>query len=67
MKKIWEIFPHFVVWEIWKERNLKMFQGKSRPLPRVWETVMSRLQETIRIEAWRDVDWEVTGSKEIIL
>ena len=30
VNKVWELFLRFIVWEIWKTRNLKFFENKQR-------------------------------------
>ncbi len=28
LNRIWELFPRFLMWEIWIERNRRIFEGK---------------------------------------
>jgi hypothetical protein len=33
LNRIWQLLPGFVVWQIWKERNMHIFTPKPLPLP----------------------------------
>jgi ABC-type lipoprotein release transport system permease subunit len=28
LKRVWEIFPGFLMWNVWKERNRRIFKDK---------------------------------------
>ena len=67
LNQLWELFPHFVLWEVWHERNSRTFQGKSVTVRKVWDTITTRMREIIKVGAWGEADWEASGLEAIIL
>ena len=47
LKRIWEIFPGFVLWETWKERNSQIFEGRTQSLEEAWTLVQAHTKETL--------------------
>ena len=39
LNRAWELFPSFVVWEIWKTQNRKIFKDKIRHTEEVWALI----------------------------
>ena len=46
---IWDLYPGFVVLEIWKTNNLKIFENKKCPVDEIWETLTAHLKETLTL------------------
>ena len=67
LNQLWEHFPHFVLWEVWREWNLRTFQGKSGYVSKVWDTITTKMRKTIRVGAWGDADWESNGEEALII
>ena len=36
LNRLWEIFPNFLMWAIWNERNTRIFHSKTSSLFNVW-------------------------------
>jgi hypothetical protein len=49
---IWQLFPSFVLWEIWKERNRHIFKDESLQLPFVWARIKQDISETVLVAKW---------------
>ena len=58
LNRIWELFPGFVVWEIWKERNRRIFEGKAQSHARAWSNIELHLKETLGLQAWTQEDFK---------
>jgi hypothetical protein len=37
-----------IIWEIWKERNRRIFRNESRPEEKLKETIISMIRETVQ-------------------
>jgi hypothetical protein len=37
----WEILPNFIVWKLWKERNIIIFHCEPSPPTLLWNTILS--------------------------
>ena len=52
LNRIWDLLPGFVVWEIWKERNTHIFEGKTRKLEEYWTLIHTHIKETLGLRKW---------------
>ena len=43
----WAIGPTFILWNLWLERNRRVFCNSSLGVTKIWQLILSRLQETI--------------------
>lgn len=60
---IWLMFPKFLVWEVWNERNRKMFQDKRSIAQTVWSSVVGHIQETVKVTKWDEKDWDMSDQE----
>ena len=67
LNQIWELFPGFVVWEVWIERNNRVFKDKARTMKEVWETLKTHIQETLKLTHWKDQDLTTNRNEMQIL
>ena len=44
LNRIWELFLGFVVWEVWIERNNRVFKDKAKTEKEVWDTLKTHIQ-----------------------
>jgi len=51
LNQIWELFPRFVVWELWKERNSRIFEGKDKSLEGVWLMLDRHLNKSLKLSS----------------
>ena len=49
IRKIWLIFLETLMWEVWKERNGRVFERRKDTTQLVWNQVVKYIQETIKI------------------
>jgi hypothetical protein len=67
LNKIWQLLPGFILWQIWKERNRRIFKSETKPWQLVWESIHSNIKETIALHPWNDQDWNCPANERIIL
>ena len=46
---IWDLYPGFVIWEIWKTRYRKIFENRNRRMEEIWATLDAHIKETITL------------------
>jgi hypothetical protein len=44
----WTLIPGMIIWEIWKERNRRIFRNQSWPEGKIKETIISMTKETVQ-------------------
>jgi len=57
LNTLWTLIPGFLYWTIWKERNNRVFNSKSRPPDILWTLFKQNIQETLLLRTWQDSDW----------
>jgi ribonuclease HI len=58
LNQIWLLLPGFILWQIWKERNKRIFHSKHSPAKDIWQTVVKLIRETIQSKHWQPGDHE---------
>ena len=53
--------PIFLLWQIWLERNRRIFRGEQRLVQQIWQRLLGMIQETV--EAKCEVDFPL-GKRE---
>jgi ribonuclease HI len=64
---IWQLLPGFILWQIWKERNKRIFRSQSSQPTVTWETIRSLIKETIRSKSWTAEDLQCSPEEQGIL
>lgn len=64
LNRIWDIFSGFMVWEIWKERNSQIFEGRTRRLEEAWTLIQNHTKEMLGLKQLGSSDLQA-GPKEI--
>jgi ribonuclease HI len=64
---IWDLLPGFTLWQIWKERNKRIFHSQSSPPDATWTKVRAQVTETVRNKSWTEKDWQCNPEEQIIL
>jgi ribonuclease HI len=67
LNHIWTILPGFTLWQIWKERNKRIFHSQSSSPEATWEKVKSLIQETTRSKPWSEEDQKCRPEEHGIL
>jgi hypothetical protein len=56
LNHIWQLLPGFILWQIWKERNKRIFHSKNSPAESTWDKAATLIKETIRSKHWQPRD-----------
>eukprot|EP00253_Pinus_taeda_P020685 PITA_20685 len=56
VRRAWSIIIGFNVWNLWKERNSRIFKGKSSGPEEVWKRTLRQIRESILAENWAEED-----------
>eukprot|EP00253_Pinus_taeda_P008598 PITA_08598 len=63
---LWQIIPGTVMWNIWKERNQKVFKDQALNLEQIWTIIKQNLQETLSIKDWSQEDMPSNNKEQAI-
>lgn len=64
---LWTLIPGMVLWNIWKERNNRIFKNKCAPIEIIWSRLHENLKETIQLKAWAIEDLPTADAEKNIL
>ena len=64
---MWEIFPGFTIWEVWKTRNKQTFENKARKLEEILNSIKTHMKETITLQSWSQEEFAAERNKHSIL
>ena len=67
LNRMWELFPGFLMWEVWKERNQRIFEGKYKREEDLFNRVKAHIKETLRNSKWSTDDLQANVEERIIL
>ena len=67
IRRAWGFIVGFVIWMVWKERNRRIFQDKSKGFETIWKRIVSSVREMILAEKWEEDDWKADQNEEQIL
>jgi hypothetical protein len=67
LNHIWTLLPGFTLWQIWKERNKRIFHSQPSSPEATWEKVKSLIRETTRSKPWTDEDQKCRPEEHSIL
>ena len=56
LNQIWLLLPGFILWQIWKEQNKRIFHSKHSPTEATWKSVAKLIRETIQSKNWQPWD-----------
>eukprot|EP00253_Pinus_taeda_P013020 PITA_13020 len=66
LNSLWNLIPGFLYWALWKERNNRVFNNKSRSAEILWLLLKYNLQETLALRAWTENDWPTSPQEKHI-
>jgi len=67
LNRIWKLFLGLILWNIWKERNRRIFKLESLPLSKVWTMINSNLLESVHLHPWSQEGLKCPPSEKLIL
>ncbi|XP_059075378.1 uncharacterized protein LOC131875314 [Cryptomeria japonica] len=47
LQEVWFVGPIFLLWQIWLERNRRIFHGERRLVQQIWQRVLGMINETV--------------------
>lgn len=47
LQEVWFVGPIFLLWQIWLERNRRIFRGERRLVQQIWQRVLGMINETV--------------------
>ena len=53
LSSIWLVAPSLIIWELWKERNRRIFRGEKESLRRCISRIINAIEETVSVSATR--------------
>jgi exonuclease III len=56
LNRVWQLLPGFVLWQVWKERNNRIFRNKANQWSLCWDLCRRNLLETLRLKPWSETD-----------
>lgn len=57
----------FNMWNLWKERNGRIFKGKSSDPEEVWKRTLRKIRESTLAKNWAEEDWKTSEAETEIL
>jgi hypothetical protein len=67
LNRIWQLFPGFIVWQLWKERNMRIFHSQASTPSNIWSKIFENIQETICAQLWTQEDFPIEPHESLIL
>jgi hypothetical protein len=67
LNRIWQLLPGFILWQIWKERNMRIFNSVNRTWQEVWDTIYTNIKETISLHPWVEQDLQGPQNEQHII
>jgi len=47
LSSAWALTPSFTIWNVWKERNNRIFKNEKKPSQSLYEQILKQLKETV--------------------
>jgi len=67
LNHLWNIIPGITLWNIWKERNRRIFKNQSSTTEVIWNRLKSNLRETMLLQPWAKEDFPTADNEKNIL
>ena len=64
LNRIWQLILGFLIWNIWKERNLRIFEGRVNFVERVWASYKQHIKETTMLNRWYEQDLQAIPTEK---
>jgi len=67
LNRLWNIIPGITLWNIWKERNRRIFKNQNSTTEAIWNRIKSNLRETMLLQHWAKEDYPSADNEKNIL
>lgn len=67
MRRLSELFLGFTMWNIWKERNNRIFEGRSHSPEDIWKQTRLHIRGTLGLRIWESADLKANQIETRIL
>eukprot|EP00253_Pinus_taeda_P026720 PITA_26720 len=64
---LWNIIPGITLWNLWKERNRRIFKNQNSPIEIIWNRLKGNLRETMLLHPWTKEDFPTADNEKNIL
>ena len=51
LQDVWYAEPIFQLWQVWLERNQRIFRGENLGIQQVWLRIMGMIQDTVEAKS----------------
>eukprot|EP00253_Pinus_taeda_P002816 PITA_02816 len=52
LNSLWQLIPGLLMWNLWKERNIRLFKGQHQTLEQIWTILLNNIKESLSIHTW---------------
>jgi len=67
LNSLWSAFPGFLLWNVWKERNRRIFDHKFNSRDAVWGRIRRLMIESLKLYSWGDQDLQAPPAERMLL
>eukprot|EP00253_Pinus_taeda_P033170 PITA_33170 len=57
LNSLWQLIPGLLMWNIWKERNRRLFKNQTQTLEQIWTILHRNIKESLSIHDWSSEDF----------
>jgi len=66
LNKLWKLIPGLLMWNIWKERNRRIFKDQAQSIEQIWIGLHHNIEETMSIKGWSKEDFPTLPQEQAI-
>ena len=52
VRRLWDMLPGFMAWIIWKEKNGRLFEGRTNTPEDVWKQTILHIIQSLGLHSW---------------
>ena len=67
LNRLWAALPGFLLWNVWKERNRRIFDHIHKSCEALWGMIRRLMIESLKLSSWGDQDLKAPAAEMIIL
>eukprot|EP00253_Pinus_taeda_P011523 PITA_11523 len=66
LNSLWQLIPGLLMWNIWKERNRRLFKNQTQTLEQIWTILHINIKESLSIQDWSSEDFPTDHKEKLI-